>query len=382
MKDGVVLMISNDFPPISGGQSRYLYDLWSCLPAEEVVLMAPAMEGAEQVDAALACRVVRVPLRLQGGRFSKLYKTKQLLVAAWKFCRQNNVRQIHCGQMFSTGFAGYWCRLLLGIPYCVYAYGADLLEFDGRLGWGQVLRQILRRADKIIAISKFTRECLLASGVAAERIDLVYPSLDLGRFADSIDRDATRDDFGWDGKQVVLSIGRLVERKGQDTVIRALSAVAEKIPTVHYAIGSSGPYRQALEQLAVDEGVAERVEFIGFVDEADLGRRYAAADLFSMVSREIEDVGEVEGFGIVYLEANAVGTAVLAGRSGGVEDAVADGQSGLLVDPEDLDAVVAAIVRLLQDDDLRYRLGAEGQQRVRAEFDREVQAERLWEACV
>ncbi|HIG57502.1 MAG TPA: hypothetical protein EYQ18_26610, partial [Candidatus Handelsmanbacteria bacterium] len=134
MKDGVVLMISNDFPPVSGGQSRYLYDLWSCLPAEEVVLMAPAMEGAEQVDAALACRVVRVPLRLQGGRLSKLYKTKQLLVAAWKFCRKNKVRQIHCGQMFSTGFAGYWCWLLLGIPYCVYAYGADLLEFDGRLG--------------------------------------------------------------------------------------------------------------------------------------------------------------------------------------------------------------------------------------------------------
>lgn len=107
-----------------------------------------------------------------------------------------------------------------------------------------------------------------------------------------------------------------------------------------------------------------------------------AADLFSMVSREIDEVGEVEGFGIVCLEANAVGTAVLAGRSGGVEDAIADGQSGLLVDPEDLDAVVEAIVRLLQDDDLRYRLGAEGQQRVWAEFDREVQAERLWEACV
>ncbi|MBT5326720.1 MAG: glycosyltransferase family 4 protein, partial [Gemmatimonadetes bacterium] len=368
MSKGVVLMISNDFPPVSGGQSRYLYDLWSCLPAEEVVIMAPEIDGAEEVDAALRCRVVRVPLRLQEGRFSKLYKTKQLLVAAWKFCRQNNVRQIHCGQMFSTGFTGYWCRLLLGIPYCVYAYGADLLEFDGRLGWGQVLRQILRRADKLIAISKFTRECLLESGVAAERIDLIYPALDLERFTGTIDRAAARDDFGWDGKQVVLSIGRLVERKGQDTVIRALSAVAEKIPTVHYAIGSRGPYRQALEQLAVDEGVAERVEFIGFVDEADLGRRYAAADLFSMVSREIDEVGEVEGFGIVYLEANAVGTAVLAGRSGGVEDAVADGQSGLLVDPEDLDAVVAAIVRLLQDDDLRHRLGAEGQQRVRAEF--------------
>ena len=343
--------------------------------------MAPAMEGAEEVDANLDCRVVRVPLRLDGGRLSKVFKAQQLLAAAWKFCRHNKVRQIHCGQMFSTGFAGYWCRWLLRIPYCVYAYGADLLEYDGRFGWGQILRRILHGADKVVAISGFTRQCLLESGVAAERIDLVYPSIDLDRFSGTTDREAARRDYGWADKQVVLSMGRLVERKGQDTVIRALHAIAERVPTVHYAIGGSGPHRQALEQLADAEGVADRVEFLGFVDEADLGRRYAAADLFSMVSREIGAVGEVEGFGIVYLEANAARTAVLAGRSGGVEDAVADGQSGLLVDPENSEAVAEVIVRLLQDDELRHRLATQGQARVRAEFDRRRQAERLWETC-
>ncbi len=380
MRDGVVLMISNDFPPVSGGQSRYLYDLWSCLPSEDVVVMAPAMEGAAAIDAGLDCRVVRVPLRLEGGHFSKIFKAQQIFAATWKFCRRNSVRAIHCGQMFSTGFAGYLCRLLLGIPYCVYAYGADLLEFDGRIGWGQILRRILHGADKVVAISKFTRQCLVDNGVDAQRIQLVYPSIDPARFTATIDREEVRAAYGWSGKQVVLSLGRLVERKGQDTVIRALRSVAEQIPTVHYAIGGSGPHRQALEELAQSEGLAERVEFLGFVTEAELGRCYAAADLFSMVSREI-GAGEVEGFGIVYLEANAAGTAVLAGRSGGVEDAVADGESGLLVDPEDPDAVTEAIVHLLRDDALRRQLGAQGQARVCEEFDRRRQAARLWESC-
>ena len=381
MKDGVVLMISNDFPPVSGGQSRYLYDLWSCLPADEVVVMAPAVAGAAAVDQALDCRVVRVALRLQGGHLSKVLKARQIFSAAWKFCRQNKVRAIHCGQMFSTGFAGWLCRLLMGIPYTVYAYGADLREFDGRLGWGQVLRRILHGAERVIAISAFTRQSLIDNGVDAGRIHLVYPAIDLDRFAAAIDRGAARADYGWSDKMVLYSQGRLVERKGQDTVIRALAAVAAEVPNVHYAIGGSGPYREGLEALALQEGVAERVEFLGFVDEGDLGRRYAAADLFSMVSREIDEVGEVEGFGIVYLEANAAGVAVVAGRSGGVEDAVAAGESGLLVDPQDTNAVAATIVQLLRDDALRRRLGQRGQDRVRSDFDRRRQAAKLWDNC-
>ena len=128
---GVVLLISNDFPPISGGQSRYIYDLWSCLPKDEVVIMAPQSEGDRSVDEGLDCRVVRVPLRLKGGHISKVYKALQLLRAAIGFCRKEKVRAIHCGQVFSTGFAAMGCRLLLGIPFIAYVYGADLLEFKG-----------------------------------------------------------------------------------------------------------------------------------------------------------------------------------------------------------------------------------------------------------
>ncbi|MFT5086121.1 MAG: phosphatidylinositol alpha-1,6-mannosyltransferase [Candidatus Latescibacterota bacterium] len=341
--------------------------------------MAPAAEGAETVDAELDCRVVRVPLRLEGGHFSKVYKSLQLLRAAWRFCRTNNVRAIHCGQVFSTGFAGYGCQFFLGVPYTVYVYGADLLEFRDRFFWSNALRRILKRATSVVAISEFTRRAVLQCGAVDEQVHIVRPALDLQRFTEPVDREAERATYEWTGHKVVLSIGRLVERKGQDMVIRALVEVAREVPEVLYAIGGSGPHRAELEKLASDLGVSDRVQFLGFVEEGELVQRYAAADVFSMVSREIGESGEVEGFGIVYLEANACATPVLGGRSGGVEDAIADGESGLLVDPNDVVELSSCLVRLLCDEALRMELGQNGRRRVFAEFDRRVQASRLWE---
>ncbi len=380
-KDGVVLFISNDFPPISGGQSRYLYDLWSCLPAAEIVVMAPLLNGSSEIDTDLPFRVIRVPLHLAGGRFSKLYKTLQILIATLRFCRKNTVRQIHCGQIFSTGFAGYCCCLLWRIPYCIYAHGADLLEFENHPLWGYLLRRILHAADQVVANSKYTQRQLIDNGVSGEKIQIIYPSIDLERFTKTINRITVRKSYGWQDKNVILSMGRLVERKGQDTVIKALPLVAAQVPNIHYAIGGSGPYQRILEQLAIQEGVEKYIEFLGFVDEAELVQRYAAADIFSMISREIPTAGEVEGFGIVYLEANATSTAVIAGRSGGVEDAVADGHSGLLVDPEDHIAVAHTMVTLLQDHRLRHQLISQGKTRVMENFDRQRSAARLWALC-
>ena len=381
MKEQVALLISSDFPPVSGGQSRYLYDLWTCFPGEQVVVLAPAMEGAGKVDRELSCRVVRIPLPLGDGRLSKMIKAFKLLAQAWRICRRWPVATVHCGQVFSAGFAGWGCRLLAGVRYYPYVHGADLLEFKDRFLWGGLLRRILGNAEKVVVNSCFTGRAVTACGVESGRVLVVNPTIDLKRFAAPADRDELRRRRGWEELRVILSIGRLVERKGQDTVIRALSQVIEGAPQARYVVGGSGPDRHRLESLARELGVRERVEFLGFVSEEELPGLYAAADLFAMVSREVPEAGDVEGFGIVYLEANAAGTAVLAGRSGGVGDAVADGESGLLVDPGDVDAVARKLIRLLRDDDLRQRLGAQGRERVRRDFDRTRQSARLWEIC-
>lgn len=381
MSAGVVLMITSDFPPVPGGQSRYLYDLWSCLPAEQVIILAPAVEGAEAVDRRLACRVVRVRLPLGEGRLSKVLKPWLLLGSAWGLCRCLPVRLILCGQVFSAGFAGWVCQLLRGVPYHLYVYGADLLEYRDRWLWGRALRFILGRARRVVAISQFTRCQVERSGVPPERIELLHPAIDLERFAALPAAQEARRRYGWQERQVILSVGRLVARKGQDMVIRALPQVALAAPRARYAIAGSGPCREALERLARETGVEERVEFLGFVPEAELPALYAAAEVFAMPSRERPEAGDVEGFGIVFIEANAAGLAVLAGRSGGVEDAVVDGRTGLLVDPEDPQAIAQGLIRLLQDGELRRRLAVQGQERARAGFDRRVRAARLWEIC-
>lgn len=376
---GVVLLISSDFPPVPGGQSRYLYDLWSCLPPAQVVVVAPDLEGAAAVDVGLGCRVVRVWLPLGVGLASKLLKPFVLLWHVWRLCARLPVRALHCGQVFSAGFAGYCCRRWLGLPYVVYVYGADLLEFRDRPAWGPLLRGILERATRVVAISRFTADAVAAAGVPPQRVALVPPALDLERFAHPSDRDAERQRRGWQGRLVILSVGRLVERKGQDMVIRALPAVAARFPEVVYAIGGSGPYRAQLQTLALDLGVAERVAFLGFVPEAELPGLYGAADLFAMPSRELPAAGDVEGFGIVFIEANAAGLAVLGGRSGGVVDAVEDEGTGLLVDPGDPAAVAAGLIRLLEGETWRAQLAARGQARARRGFDRRERARQLWE---
>ena len=373
-----MLLISNDFPPISGGQSRYLYDVWSCLPADQIVVMAPMVPGSEVVDSQLPYPVERVPLRLEGGRLNKVIKALQLLRAALAYCRRHRVRAIHCGQVFSTGFAGRGCRALLGIPYVVYVYGADVLEFYARPFWGRALRAILQGADRVVAISGFSRRAALSCGAEEGRLHVVQPALDVSRFSAAVERDSARARFGWQGRRVVLSVGRLVERKGQDTVLRALVDVIQSVPDVLYAIGGSGPYRDRLQEMVDELGLHDHVEFLGFVDEDELADRYGGADVFAMVSREIAEVGEVEGFGIVYLEANACGIPVVGGRSGGVEDAVVDGESGLLVDSENPAETAAALRSLLCDEALRVRLGEGGRRRVFAEFDRRQKAHELW----
>jgi phosphatidyl-myo-inositol dimannoside synthase len=374
--EGVALLISSDFPPVSGGQSRYLFDLWSCWPADRVIILAPAVEGAEAVDAALGARVVRVPLR--DGRLSKLIKPLLLLRAAGRVARRHHLRSCHCGQLLSAGSVGWWLHLRHGVPYYPYVYGADLLEFLERWPWGGAIRAILARARQVVACSCFTGRAVERAGVEPGRIVVVNPSIDVGRFAGGRERETLRVERGWQDCAVLLSVGRLVERKGHDMVLRALPRVAGVVPQVRYAIAGTGPHREALERLARELGVEERVEFLGFVPEPQLPELYAAADLFAMVSRELPERGDVEGFGIVYLEAAAAGLASLAGRSGGVEDAVVHEETGLLVDPRDEQAVTAVLIQLLTNTDLRARLAAAGRERVMRDFDRRQHAARLW----
>jgi phosphatidylinositol alpha-1,6-mannosyltransferase len=169
--------------------------------------------------------------------------------------------------------------------------------------------------------------------------------------------------FGLQGKRVLLTLSRIVERKGHDRVIEALPRVLREIPQTCYLIGGRGGYQRTLEARVNRLGLREQVCFAGYIPDDRLNDFYNLAEVYVMPCRELSDQGNVEGFGITFLEAGACGLPVIAGRSGGVEDAVVEGETGIVVDPWDVDAVAHAIVRLLKGPELAGKMGRAGRKR-------------------
>ena len=228
----------------------------------------------------------------------------------------------------------------------------------------------MQQADRVIAISEFTANLLQTAGVVPDRIEIVYPGCDVNYFRPLPSRMDLRQELLGSryGDRVILTVGNLVARKGHDMVIRALPRVCQRLPDTTYLIVGDGPYRSQLETLAVEMGVRDRVIFAGKIPNQDLVPIYALCDVFAMPSRDQSEQCDVEGFGVVFLEANACGKPVIGGRSGGIPEAVQDGLTGLLVDPHDPEDMAKAITRLLTDSELSARLGQQGRMRVARDF--------------
>ncbi len=372
-------MISSDFPPISGGQSKFLFNLWSSLPSDEIIVLAPKIKNWKIIDSTLPFEVIRLNLPLQKGLFIKSIKTLLLLLYTIKLILFRKVDRIHCGQVLSAGFVGYICHLLFKKPYFPYVHGADFLEFKSKTITNKILELILKNASLIIANSSFTKNALIGFGISEKKIIVINPPVEYKKFAKIGNTEELKENYGLKGKKVLLTVGRLVERKGHDYVIKALPDIIKEIPDIHYLIVGDGMYRNELERLSVKLNIRDFITFAGFIPDDELPEYYAMCDVFIMASREIKEKGDVEGFGIVYLEANAMKKPVIAGRSGGISDAVEDGVNGILVNPTEEKDIARIIIKLMKDDEMRIRLGEAGYKRVVEKFIPERQAEILYE---
>jgi phosphatidylinositol alpha-1,6-mannosyltransferase len=251
-----------------------------------------------------------------------------------------------------------------GLPFVQVFHGNDLLRTARRWGAHPVKRRAWMRvaagAARHVVNSLYTASLARELGLPGDRVAVVPPEVDTVAFRpprDSGERDAARARYGWGpGERITLFAGRLVERKGLSDLLAALSGV----PGVDRLVVAGPGDRSAYEREAQAAGVADRVTFLGYVTPAELPDLYRAVDLFAGPSRDAKARDDVEGFGIVYLEASASGLPVLATRAGGIPEAVEDGVGGLLVPPRDVPALSAAWARLAGDADLRRRLGDGG----------------------
>ncbi len=261
-----------------------------------------------------------------------------------------------------------------GVPYLVLAHGDEV--------WGTAPSFVLRGAEAVICVSRFTADRLIGRhGVDSGKIRLLPPAFDPGLLRSPISPERVIERHRLHGRRVLLTVGRVTRKgryKGYEMVIRALARIRTALPNVVYVIVGEGDDRPRLEGLARELGVGDAVQFAGDVEDAWLPAYYRSCDLFVMPSRvRLDDPCEGEGFGIVYLEAAAFGKPAIAGREGGSAEAVLDGVTGVLVDPSDSEAIAHAILDLLRNEAWRSKLGENARERAWREFTRERFRHRL-----
>lgn len=354
-----ILIPTADYPPIEGGISTVTVQLARHLAAlgHEVTVVAPHFAGMEDLDAGEPVTVVRY--RGYGWGWLRLLP---MLAKSWRYTRS-------CDAIVGINVAyGGLIGLLARKPCVVFAYGYEFMKFQRACFLGGLLRRVYGRAKAVVAISEFTRGKLIAFGVNADRITVVLPGADPDASVTQADIDAVRHKYVLDGSRVILSVGRLIPRKNHVALVRALPKILERIPDTLLLIAGQGPCMWAVCQEAQRLGVRAQLVMPGKVEERDLAALYAACDVFALPAGA-DTRGQVEGFGLVFSEAHVHAKPVVAGNSGGVPEAVLDGETGLLVEPDDVDGLAEAILGILEDAALAGRLGHNGRKRVEDELN-------------
>ncbi len=363
-----VLVVTNDFPPRPGGIQTFVYELIRRLPAEDVTVYCSKFRGWEEFDAAQPFRVVREDT-------SVLLPTRSVRRRAAELLRETDSTAVLFGAAAPLGLMGDDLRAAGARRIVALTHGHEA-------GWAlfpgprQVLRRIGDRVDVMTYLGEYTRSRIARalSPAAASRMVRLTPGVDTERFSPDVDGGPVRDRYGLGERPVVVCVSRLMPRKGQDTLIEALAEIRRQVPDTALLLVGGGPYRKKLQQLAQRLGVAEHVFFTGSVPYEELPMHYAAGDVFAMPCRTRNAGLDVEGLGIVFLEASATGLPVIAGDSGGAPDAVLDGETGYVVDGRGKSGVAGRVGACLADRDVISSLGSRGRSWVLSDWgwDRQV----------
>jgi phosphatidyl-myo-inositol dimannoside synthase len=375
-----ILLATPTYSPFVSGSARLLQDIVEHLRAnghhvEILTVNYAALGDTKEFDLSQSYRIHRVSSwPIKGGSSLAMTFRMAMLCAGRKF------DMVLCGFGYPTPILAYLASAITRVPFAVHALGEDLIAARH----GPVRRALsfaLRKACAVICISRFTANEAELLGVPRNRILTISPGIDPTPYFNVSIEDvvALRTRFGLFGKKIILTLARLDVRKGHDMVMRSLPAIVASVPDAHYlVVGKGDPTR--LFAIASELGVRDRLTVIDYVPTEDLPALFALCDVCVMVSRSDPVTQEVEGFGIVYLEAAACGKPTVAGNQGGCPEAVADQETGILVDCTDVPAIERAVIRLLSNEAESRRMGLAGRERVSREFQKSDQLKRIEDA--
>ena len=378
------LVLSEHFLPARGGTVTWLLQTYRRYRRGEVVVVAGKYGDTQLSDSTLPFRVERVAMSMSEWdptQPAALWRYVSVLRHVLRSSRRHYIRQLHCLKVLPEGLIAWCVRLMTAKPYLVYAHGEEIQIALGsrKLRW--LIPLVYNTAAAIIANSHNTKALLEHIGVRSEKIHVIHPGVEATAFR--IDDEAVRavrKRHNLGQSPVLLTVGRLQRRKGQDMVIHALPSITSRFPDVKYLIVGTGEDAEFLQRLAGEQGVADKVIFAGSVENSEQAAYYAACDIFIMPNRQIGP--DVEGFGMVFLEASAAGKPVIAGCSGGTGEALKEGVTGLRVDGNDAEAIATAVISLLDKPDTARSMGEQGRQWVERTFTWETIVDRTRELAL
>jgi phosphatidyl-myo-inositol dimannoside synthase len=369
------LLLAYDFPPIGGGIARWMGELARRYPPGGLVVSTGQHPDSPDVDSTFPNQVDRLPVsarRLRTLRGILLWSRRAAVLT-----RSIGAEFIWCGNIKPAAYPAKWTLERTGTPFGILLHGGDLLILQHQVHQSGLKRRtaqaLLSSAAVLVANSQWTRDrCVTLLGEleiepTPEQVRVVPLGADQEFFRPGIDTRAVRARYGLGEGRWLLSVARLTQHKGIDTALQALARLRDRYPDLRYAVVGKGEERESLEEEARQLGVADRVRFLTGVPDRDLPALYNLAEIYLGVSRLMEQ--RVEGFGISLAEASACAVPVVAGRSGGIPEGVRHGETGLLVEAERPEAVEAALRRLLDDGELRRRLGQAGRRLVEEHYN-------------
>ena len=370
-----ILIFTTDYKPSQGsGIANFTFFLVETLDAarEAIIVLSPKVPDSQKFD--------------KKQRF-RTYRFTNILIWRELYCfffllflmKKHNIKIIINMVWLPCGVISFMLNILMKIPYCIVVYGADVvhkapahpsLKHRIRSRMRGVKQKVFENANKIFAISGYTKQLLKHYAVSENKIKIVYPAcVPFTVFHPSLDGHAVKSKFAPRNEKLILSVGRMDFYKGHDGVIRALSTLRDKTAPFHYVIVGTGHEKQNLQNLVRTLHMESHVSFAGEVNDLELPLYYAACDLFVFPSLEIEEAGEMEGFGIVLVEAMACKKPVISGISGGTREVVIHEESGLLVNAGDTEKLAGAIKRMLCDEPFARKMAENGYNRAREIFD-------------
>jgi len=360
------LLISEVFPPLHGGSGRWFWEIYSRYPKGAVEVLTDKSSGAQETDSSFPHPVHRIAMSAQPWGIASLAGLR-FYFRTWRkldsLVRDHEIAQVHCGRVIPEGLPAMINKFRRGTPYTCYVHGEDVEIARTSREITILTRWVFRHAEKVVANSENTRDILRKWWkIDEDRLIVMTPGVDTERFVPVTDGKSPL----WPKHRVVLTVGRLQRRKGQDMMIRALPRIRKSIPDVLYCIVGGGEDESHLKELAQTNGVTEHVEFSGELTDEQMLACYQGCDLFALPNRRVKN--DDEGFGMVLLEAQSCGKPVLAGDSGGTRETLDPDRTGVIVDCTAPEPLAQAVINLLQNTDRLAQMGTAGRSRMEQGF--------------